>query len=359
MKRIYLAAALCFLTLSVLPVSASTPPAAPAPEAAQTSAAAQPDNNSSTARYDDMKARADYAKTLVVARVGEVEITYFDLIKKMNLLLKKEFPQGVKDLSDEITDRIKKDALDKLTLEALARNEALRQGINIPAERVDNVLTKMREAYGGEEGYRQYLSEKGITEDELRAGIERNQRLQLITKKEVFDKIMIDPVALQKLYDEYKAAGRLHKGDEFYVQEMVIMGDLSALEARKKAEVLREKIVAHNNEMGKLVLKDVYFNSHKRINRKQFPVMCEQIANMEEGELSPVVEDNGKVRIFKLVKKEPARDLTLDESRDFLENRLRYDTQEERKQQWYDELRRNGKAEVLLDEVDRMLGGKK
>ncbi len=308
--------------------------------------------------YDDIKGRADFSKTLVVARVGELDITYFDLIKKMNSLLQKEYPQGVKKLTDEVTDRIKKEALDALTLEGLALNEARR--IHIKPERIARVLTKMREAYGGEEGYQQYLREKGITEKELAARIERNQRLQLITKEEVFDKIKIDQVSLQKLYDEYKADGRLHQGDNFIVEELVIMGDLSPVEARKKAEILLEKVKAHNNEMGKLVLNDVFFNSHKRINKKRFPVMSEMITEMDVGQLSPVVVDNGRTRIFKVVKKEPARDLTLDESRDFLENRLRFTNQEERKNEWYKELRRNGKVEIFLDEVDqRLKEGKK
>ena len=193
------------------------------------------------AAFQAQKKSAEFSKKLIVARVGEAEINYFDLVRKMNEIVSRKFPQGAPELPAKTTTAIKHEALDRLVLDQLMVNEAIRQNIVIPEADVQDVIDKLKKGYGGMEGYQGYLDEKGITDQELRSAITRSRMLQAITKQEWYGKVKVDPADLQKIYDQYKAEGKLRKIEKYVVQDLLILGDASE-ENRQKAEGLLAEI---------------------------------------------------------------------------------------------------------------------
>ena len=76
--------------------------------------------------------------------------------------------------------------------------------------------------------------------------------------------------------------------------------------------------------------------------------------DMKVGEFSNVVEDNG-FHIFKVVKNELARDMTVEEARGFIEDRLAPYFQEVRRNEWIAELRKDAKIEILDEDLKNIL----
>jgi hypothetical protein len=307
------------------------------------------------AALEDEKKRAEFSKTLVAARVGQAEITYYEVIQKMNAIVQRKFPDGAPDLPNDTTMAIRQEALDGLVLDQLAVNYAIRSGYHVPDKTIDDVINRVKKAYENEEGFQAYLDENGITEDVLRAKIRDSRILQTVTKDEIYGKGMVKPGDLQNIYDQYLADGRLHKSGKYIVKDLLMIGDASPAETKKKAEILLAKIKADNNQMGKLIMDGTFITRRFQVQERLNPAMYNIVVDMEVGQLSDVVEENGQFHIFIVVNKDLPRDLTMDEAKSFLETRLLYDAQQARKDDWHAELRAGEKVEMMLDEVEEKL----
>ena len=79
------------------------------------------------------------------------------------------------------------------------------------------------------------------------------------------------------------------------------------------------------------------------------------LQKMEVGQFSEVVEDGGTFHIFEVKKNELARDLTEEEARLFIEDKLSYRFQEERRMEWTKELRKDAKIEILDEDLKKIL----
>lgn len=204
--------------------------------------------------------------------------------------------------------------------------------------------------YGSEGGYQRYLNEIGASEEQLRERIIRSRRLEGITGREVYQKVKIDQNDVDKLYLEYKKAGKLRKDDEFYVKEILLMTGKDDFATRKTAESLLTRVKQDNNEFGRLILDGTFIVRNLRVTKEKYPVIYERMEKMEIGQLSDVVEDDGQLHIFKVLQKDKARDLTEEEAKGMLEDRLAPYAQEKRRQEWMKELRKGAEIEIFLDD---------
>lgn len=323
----------------------ATPTMATAPAAVSTTD--QPASSSSQAMVEqDSDVEKKKAEETIVARVEGIDINQYDLITMMNRVTKVYY-KNLTELTDEIALEIKQKALDRLIFEELAYREAVRQEIKIPQKNIDTVIENLKKAYETEEGYQGYLDSIGITEDELRARILRGQLLQTITAREVYSKVTVDEQEYNKLYKEYQDAGKLMTDDKFIVKEILLMDNEDKETVRENANKLLAELKTNENDFGKLLLDGTFIVRRLPVIQQKYPVIYEQMKTMEIGQLSGVVEDGGTFHIFKVLEREPARDLTKEEAKDFLENRLRFPAQEKRRAEWMQELRKDAKIEIL------------
>jgi len=132
------------------------------------------------------------SKKIVIARVNGADITMNDLINKMNQIAPSRIPRG-HERTPELDQMVKKEALDVLIFRELAIQEAVRQGMKVPPEQIDETLKKIRAKAGSEEAFNKSLSMTGETEESLRKVIERDQLFDMIVKQEIFRKATEDP----------------------------------------------------------------------------------------------------------------------------------------------------------------------
>ena len=345
MKRIrYTAAAILLSAFLTATSTMATAPAAVSPPD-------QPASSSSEAVVaPDPAAEIKKAAETIVARVEGVDINKLVLINMMNRVAKVYY-KDLKEPTEDIALEIKKKALDRLIFEELAFREAVRQEVKIPQNNIDTVIKNLQIAYETEEGYQGYLDSIGLTEDELRARILRGHLLQTITAREVYAKVTVDEKEYKKLYKEYQNAGKLMKDDKFIVKDILFMDNEDKEVVRENANKVLAELKTNGNDFGKLMLDGTFIVRRLPVIQQKYPVIFEQMKKMEVGQLSGVVEDSGTFHIFKVLERESARDLTEEEARDFLENRLLFPAQENRRVEWAHELRKDAKVEIFDEDL--------
>ncbi|MEW6520638.1 MAG: peptidylprolyl isomerase [Thermodesulfobacteriota bacterium] len=331
--------------LLAAPVMASTP--APAPAASLSSEQAAGVGLEKQERENNRRKAAE-ARKEIVARVNGAEITMYDLLGMMNRVAG-AFYRDVREPSEALTREIRQQALDRLIFEELAVKEAEKQGIRPKAERTREVIANLRSSYGSEEGFAGYLADIGLTEEQLRARIDRGQLLEGITGREVYQKQVRDPEAVEKLYQEYKEAGKLRKAENYQIKEILVMAGQNEQATRATAERLQTQLSGNNHDFSKLVLDGTFIVRRLQVNKDKHPAIFAAMQGMEIGEFSGVVQDGDTFHIFEVLAKDPARDLTEEEARTMLEDRLAPSFQEKRRAEWMGELRRDAKVEILLD----------
>lgn len=304
----------------------------------------------------DMKKAADISKKEIVAQVEGTDISMFELVRMMNRVAS-AFYSGVEILTPEINKEIRERAMDRLIFEELAIQDAIKQNMIITPEKIDKVIDETQKLYPGDGEYQKYLDERGITEEQLRTQIKRKRLLQGITGKEVYQKVSIDPKDVDRLYEDYIKLGKLKMADVFLAKEIFMLGNDDKAWAAAKAEELLGRLKAYDYDFGKLVLDGSFIVRKVQVKKDKLPVIFNAMKEMEVGEFSEVMEDGGTFHIFKVLKNSQGRDMTKEEARGLLEDRLAPYTQEKRKAAWMEELKKDAKITIYEDKLEKMANG--
>lgn len=155
-------------------------------------------------KAEEIKKGIRESQNIVIATVNGADLTMYDLVKEMNAIAPKYVAAG-QPTTPEITAKVKKEALDKLIFRELAVQEAIKEGMKVKPEAVEDVIKKVRAQAGSEENYTKYLLERSLDENGLRKSIERSHLLEMITAREIFDKIKVDDKTLRDRYEKDKA----------------------------------------------------------------------------------------------------------------------------------------------------------
>jgi hypothetical protein len=157
------------------------------------------------AQIEESKKNVEAAKKVFAAQVNGVEITVLDLVREMNRIAPK-YVQGNEKAAPATTVKIRKEALDNLIFNELAVQEAVRQGMTVSAEQINTVVDLMKKQMGSKEAYQGYLDSVGTTEEGLRKRIERSHLFEMVTAKEIYQKIKIDEKDIRAEYEKNKDA---------------------------------------------------------------------------------------------------------------------------------------------------------
>jgi len=145
------------------------------------------------------------SQNIVIATVNGAEVTMYDLVREMNAVAPRIIPLG-RTATPELTAAVKKEALNTLIFKELAVQEAIKEGMKVKPEAVEDVINKVRAQAGSEEAYKKYLEERNLNEDALKKTVERSHLLEMITAKEIFDKIRVDDKTLRNTYEKETAS---------------------------------------------------------------------------------------------------------------------------------------------------------
>ena len=293
---------------------------------------------------EEARESVEEARRIIVARVNGADINMFMLVRAMNRVSPKYAEEG-KAMSPETTKKIRKEALDRLIFEELAVQAALQAGINPAPEAIEKVVSQIKESLGSEQAYREYLDKSYLTEDALKKLIERSQRYELITAREIYGKVKVDERLVREEYEKEK--GKFILPETLVVEDVFFLPGKDETTTRKRAEEILQEIGKNDNDVWKLVQDGTFIVRKVSVTREKYPEVYNAMTNMKAGDLSGIIRDKDGLHIIKVTKKEPSRQLTFEEARVALEPRFLVPAQDQRRQEWEDELRRNAKIEVM------------
>ena len=302
-------------------------------------------------KAEEEKKAAEEAKKVIVARVNGAEINMFLLARAMDRVAAKHAKDET--LTPETTKKIQQEALDRLIFEELAVQEALKQGLNPAPEDIEKVVGQVKENAGSEQAYMEYLDKAYLTEDTLKKLIERSQRYELITAREVYGKVKVDEKVLQDEYEKEK--GKFVLPDNFAVEDVLFLQGKDEEETRKKAGEVLETIRKNDNDVWKLVLDGTFIVRKIKITKEKYPEIHKNMTDMKAGDLSAVIKDKDGYHIIKVVKKEPSRQLSFEEARGTIEPKFMIPLQDQRREEWDKELRKDAKIEIMLEDAEKDL----
>jgi foldase protein PrsA len=299
------------------------------------------------------KKSVEEAKKIIVARVSGADINMFMLVRAMNRVAPRYLKKD-EAATSEISRKIRKEALDWLIFEELAVQEAIKQGINPGPEEIEKVVSQVKANLGTEEAYKDYLYKSFLTEEALKKLIERSQRYELISAREVYGKVAVDEKVLRDEYEKVKEKFILP--DNFLVEDVYFLSGKDEGSTREKADKVLKMIGEKADNVWKLVLDGTFIVRKINIRKEKHPAIYNAMTEMNPGDLSGVIKDNDGFHIIKIVKKDKSRQATFDEAREALEPKFRVPAQEQRKQEWERELKKDAKIEIMLDDIEKNLG---
>jgi len=164
---------------------------------------------------EQIKKSFEASKEVIAAKVNGDLITEFDLLREMNVIAAQYIRQG-QQRTPEFDSKVRTVALNNLIIQELAIQEARKRGMTVNPETINGEINKMKAKAGQEKSFQEYLANNGLTEEELRKQIEKDQLFEMIASKEIDAKIMITDKALRERYKKEKS--RLTSKDSAHKQ---------------------------------------------------------------------------------------------------------------------------------------------
>jgi len=282
-----------------------------------------------------------YADDVVVAKVNGATFTKKDLETEVDRLI----PQAT--FHRKVTEEKRKLYYDK-AIEALVNRElqyqdAVAKGVEVDKEKVNAQMENIRKRFTPEK-YKAALEKDGITEEKLRAQVEKEVLVQAINEKKETE-ARISEKDVKEYYEKNPA--------KFKQPDTVQLRIITTTDEKKAQDILAK--IKAGEDFGDIAYKmseDPYRVKggdlgymHKGM---MIPEIEEAASKLKVGEVSDIVKVENAWFIIKLEDKKPEHMLSFEEIKGELKKELEKNRIQELKEAWITDLRAKAKIEVLL-----------
>lgn len=303
-----------------------------------------------------LMANTSFAGPEVVARVNGKPVTAFELNEEFQDILPLEgtYHGGI---SKEKVAEIKEKALNKLIEKELQYQYALEKGIAIPKKDIDNELANMEERFGSSKKFRETVKKAGITMEELKGFIKKRLLTAKAMELEVKSKSALSDAEIKDYYEKNKSSFK--RPVEFSASHILIGVDPSASkdEREKKLKLAKEVLAKvkkgesfeelakrySTDQMSAAVGGDIG-KFHKGMADESFE---KAVLSLKVGEISDIVETLYGYHIIKLTGLKPETQLSFDEVKPDIKQRLEKKRADELYKKWIDDLKAKAKIEIV------------
>lgn len=283
-----------------------------------------------------------YADDVVVAKVNGAAFTKKDLEAEVDRLI----PQTTfhRNVPQEKRKFYYDKAIEALVNRELQYQDALAKGMEIDKEKVNAQMEKMRKRFRSPEAYKAALEKEGITEEKMRAQVEKEVLVQAMNAKKETE-AQISEKDVKEYYE---------KNPSKFKQPDTVKLRLITATDEKKAQDILAKIKA-GEDFGDTAYKmseDPYRVKGGDIGYmhkgRMLPEIEEAAFKLKVGEVSDIVKAENAWFIIKLEDKKPEHMVAFEEIKGQLKKELEKNRIQELKEAWITDLRAKSKIEVLL-----------
>lgn len=284
-----------------------------------------------------------YADDVVVAKVNATVLTQKDIEAEVDRLIPKiTFHRSV---SNEKRKLYYNKALEELINRELRYQDAIADGMQPDKEKVNAQMEKIKTKFKSQDEYKAALEKEGVTEEKLRAQIEKEMLVQTVSAKKVTEAAQISETEMKEYYE---------KNTSKFKQPESVKLRLISTKDEKKAQDILAKIKAGDNfgELAYNMSEDSYRVKSGDIGYmhkgRMLPEIEAAALKLKVGEVSDLIKAEDNWFIIKLEDKKPEQQLSFEEIKSKLKKDLETDRAKELKEKWIADLRSKAKIEVLL-----------
>ncbi|HAS52696.1 MAG TPA: hypothetical protein DCS42_00535 [Nitrospiraceae bacterium] len=287
-----------------------------------------------------------FAGSPIVARVNGAGITAWELDTAVDRMIPRSAFHG--KVSEEKRSEFKETALQNLIDQELQYQDAIKRGLKPDKKQVKERMKQVRDRFPSKKEYRQALEQAGISEDELRAKMEKELLAQTAIEKAVTGPSQVSEQELKTYFTENKK--------KFRQPESARLRLISTKDEKKAQEVLgKVKAGEEFSSLASLFSEDMYRIKGGDIGYihrgRIFPELEKAAFTLKPGETSGLIKSEGTWFIVKVEDRKPEHELTFDEAKEKLKKDLETKRAGEIKETWMTGLRANAKIEILSKEA--------
>lgn len=308
-------------------------------------------------------------KPNVVIRVNSDEIDELEVLGMVNTMMPGATVHGAVD--DEKQDEIKKKAYNRLIINEILAQEAIKEGIKVPKKDIEKAVKEIRKRYAKQKTtLEKVLKKSRFTLDELKKGLERDLAVDILRANKTME---FKTKAAEIWTDAYLEGYYNDNLDKFQIPEatrlsnILIRTDPSGGQtawdsSRVRAEDIMKQLKEGKDfaELAKQYSEDIYASQGGNMGLgHQGSVIpeVESIANtLKVGEVAGPILTLFGYHIIKLEEKVPPVQMTFEQVKENLKKDR--ETYEVRRMTnlWLHNLRKAAKIEYLNEEDKKLMG---
>jgi len=284
-----------------------------------------------------------YGEDVVVAKVNGTALTQKNLDTELDRLI----PQITfhRNVSPEKRKYYYGKALEEIITKELEYQDALAKGMKPDKDKVEAQIEKFKKRFKSKEAYKAALDKEGLTEDQLRAQVEREMLIHAVIVKTVSEPAQLREAELKEYYEKNKS--------KFKQPEAIRLRLISTKDEKKARDILAK--LKDGDDFGELAYnlsEDDYRVKGGDIGYvhkgRMLPEIEEAASKLKVGELSEPIKADNRWYIIKLEDKKPAHQISFEEAKEKLKRELEADRAAELKKKWVDGLKAKAKIEVFI-----------
>lgn len=248
--------------------------------------------------------------------------------------------------------KLKAAFLNQLIEEMLILREAEKLGLSVGKEEVDAAISDVKKDYADEKTFKQMLINEYINFDRWREKVKKRLIMEKVISNSVSSQINITDEDILSYYD--KNINEFRGDEKVRARQILVKDEVDALKARDKilsgedfAEVARKISMSPDGRNGG----DLGYFS-RGVMPPEFDAV---VFELEKGLLSDVISSPYGYHLFLVEDHEEARDYSLEEMKDKIEEHLRRDWEEYLYSKWMDGLKKDTKIDVNEEALKRSI----
>lgn len=239
--------------------------------------------------------------------------------------------------------KVKATHLNQMIEERLIIIEGKNLGIDVGKEEIDATIAQIKLNYGTDKDFEKVFINKNIDRAKWRKKIKRKLLIEKIISQAVSSGANITNEEVEEYFN--KNRDEFSSDEQVRARQILLEDELEAAKARERIwsgekfeDVAKEVSLSPDGKEGG----DLGFFSRGVMP----PEFDEVVFTLEVDRLSEVVRSTYGYHIFLVEERKAARDLSLDEVKDTIEEILKRDMEEYLYRKWMDELRRKTKIKT-------------
>jgi peptidyl-prolyl cis-trans isomerase C len=267
------------------------------------------------------------------------------------------FRQQGQQVSEEQMPVLQEQVLDQMIAEELIYQEGLEQGVEADEELVEGQFEQMRSQFETDEAWQEAMANLGTDEIELREQLERNAIIQEMVAQTTSDVGNITEEDVQTFYEENPQF--FEQGEQVAARHILIstqgVTDEEVLEEKRaQAEEIKAELeagadfatLAQERSEGPSASRGGDLGTFGR--GQMVPAFEEAAFNLEEGEISAIVETQFGYHIIEVTDRIDGGTTPLAEVRPNIQQYLAQQRQQEAINEYIETLREGAEVEVLI-----------